>query len=147
MTKPLHTALHTTIAVLLGVTASLAHAESANDSFAGRFAAMQALSSNSSQWQPAAPQRGNGPRNAAVALSLRDMQALNSDSPVWQIDQGRVAVDRGPTFAQTHPHGLAFAQYQAYASNSNEFSLPASAVAPPAMPMMAAAGRHAEMRE
>lgn len=147
MKKPLRTALHTTIAVLLGATASLAHAQSGNDSFAGRFAAMQALSSNSSQWQPATPQPGNGLRNAPVALSLRDMQALNSDSPVWQIDQARVTVDRGPTFVETHPHGLAFAQYQAYASNSNEFSLPGNAVAPPAMPMMAAAGKHAGMRE
>ena len=138
---------HVVVALLLGATASLAHAQSGGDSFAGNFAALQALSSNSSQWQPAAPQIANGPRNASVALSLRAMQALNSDSPVWQIDQGRITPDRGPTFAQTHPHGLAFAQYQAYASNSGEFSAPANTVAPPAMPMMAAAGKHAGMRE
>jgi hypothetical protein len=54
------------------------------------------------------------------------MQALSSDSPVWQIDQGNVVFDRGPTFAQTHPHGLSFAQYQAYASNSDEFAPPSN---------------------
>jgi hypothetical protein len=138
---------HLIVAALLGATASLAHAEAPRNAFAADFASMQALSSNSSQWQPGAPQVGIGPRNAPVALSLRAMQALNSDSPVWQPDQGRVVVDRGPTFAQKHPHGLAFAQYQAYASNSGEFSLPGSAVVPPAMPMMAAAGKHAGMRE
>ncbi len=143
MTKSLHVA----IAVLLGVTASLAHAQSTKESFAGSFAAMQALSSNSPQWQPDRPQLGNAPRNAPEALSLAGLQALSSDSPVWQIDHGRVPLDRGPTFAKTHPHGLEFAQYQAYASNSGDFSAPANTVAPPSMPMMAAAGKRAEMRE
>ena len=143
MTKP----LHAVIAVLLGATASLAQAQAAGETFASNFAALQALSSNSSQWQPDRPQLGNGPRNAPEALSLAGLQALSSDSPVWQIDHGRVPLDRGPTFAQTHPHGLAFAQYQAYASNSGEFRLPASAVAPSSMPMLATAGKHAGMRE
>ena len=143
MNKPLHAA----IAVLLGATASLAHAEPTKESFVRSFAAMQALSSNSSNWQQDKPQLGNGPRNPPLALALRDLQALASDSPVWQIDQGRIPLDLGPTFAQTHPHGLAFSQYQAYASNSGEFALPANAVVPPSMPMMAAAGTHVQTRE
>ena len=115
--------LSVALAILVGGTASLAIAQSPKESFADTFAAMQELSSNSSNWQRDKPFFSKTPRERSAGYSIRDMQALSSDSPGWQIDQGRVEFDRGPTFAQSHPHGLSFAQYQAYASNSGEFAL------------------------
>ena len=115
--------LNVALAILFGGTASLALAQSPKESFVDTFAAMQSLSSNSSNWQQDKPVFSKAPRERGAGYSLREMQALSSDSPVWQIDHGKVEVDRGPTFAQTHPRGLSFSQYQAYASNSGEFAL------------------------
>ncbi|HEY3180183.1 MAG TPA: hypothetical protein VGL25_15040 [Casimicrobiaceae bacterium] len=115
------------LAIVLGGTASLALAQSPKESFADTFARMQSLSSNSSNWQRDKPVISNVPKDPIAGLSIREMQALSSDSPGWQIDQGKVEFDHGPTFAQTHPHGLSFSQYQAYASNSGEFTLPPNA--------------------
>ena len=119
--------LNVVLAIVLGGTASFAVAQSPKETFADTFATMQSLSSNSSNWQQDKPVFSKSPRERSAGYSIRDMQALSSDSPVWQIDQGKVEFDRGPTFAQTHPHGLSFSQYQAYASNSGEFALPPSA--------------------
>lgn len=119
--------LNVAFAILFGGTASLAVAQSPKESFADVFASMQAASSNSSNWQRDKPVFSKGPTNPTAALSIREMQALSSDSPGWQIDHGKVEFDHGPTFAQTHPHGLSFSQYQAYASNSGEFALPPNA--------------------
>lgn len=128
--------LNAALAILVGGTTSLAIAQSSKESFADTFASMQALSSNSSNWQQEKPAFSQIAKATGVALSSREMQALSSDSPVWQIDQGKPVLDYGPTFAQTHPHGLSFSQYQAYASNSGEFAL--SPIAD--MPSFAAAG-------
>ena len=119
--------LNIALAILFGGTASLAIAESPKESFADTFANMQSLSSNSSNWQRDKPVFIKAPRERSAGYSIREMQALSSDSPVWQIDQGKVEFDHGPTFAQTHRHGLSFSQYQAYASNSGEFALPPNA--------------------
>ena len=109
------------VAVTGGST--LGFAQSPKASFADTFADLQALSSNSSQWQypqPAVGRQARGPRDR---VALQDYQALASNSSQWQIDQGTIAIDRGPTFAQVHPQGIAFAEYQALASNSGEFQL------------------------
>jgi hypothetical protein len=120
--------LNVALAILFGTTASLALAQSPKESFADTFATMQALSSNSSNvYQRDKPVFSKAARESRAGYSTREMQALSSDSPVWEIDQGKVALDRGPTFAQTHPHGLSFSEYQAYASNSGEFALPTNA--------------------
>lgn len=119
--------LNVALAILFGGTASLALAQSPKESFADKFATMQSLSSNSSNWQRDKPIYSSVPMQSNVGFSLREMQALSSDSPVWQTDQGKVGFDHGLTFAQTHPHGLSFSQYQAYASNSGEFALPPTA--------------------
>ena len=102
---------------------TLAFAQSPKTSFADAFGNLQALSSNSSQWQPRQPadnRQAAGPRGR---IELQDYQALASNSSQWQIDQGPMVVDRGPTFAQTHPKGLSFVEYQALASNSGEFQI------------------------
>jgi hypothetical protein len=119
--------LNVALAILLGGAASLSVAQSPKESFADMFAAMQAASSNSSNWQQDKPVFSKAPREPAVAYSTREMQALSSDSPVWQIDQGKVEFDHSPSFAKTNPHGLSFSEYQAYASNSGEFALPPNA--------------------
>src|SRR5437762_1656507 len=119
--------LNVALAIFLGGTAPLAIAQSPKESFADAFAHMQSLSSNSSNWQGDKPVFSNARREASAGLSIREMQALSSDSPVWQIEQGKVEFDHGARFAQTHPHGLSFSQYQAYASNSAEFGLPPNA--------------------
>ena len=59
----------------------------------------------------------------SFADAFGNLQALSSNSSQWQIDQGPMIVDRGPTFAQTHPQGLSFVEYQALASNSGEFQI------------------------
>ena len=119
--------LNVALAILLGGTASLAVAQSPKESFADMFAAMQAASSNSSNWQQDKPVFSKTPRQLGAGYSTREMQALSSDSPVWQTDQGKVEFDHGPSFAKTNPHGLSFSEYQAYASNSGEFALPPNA--------------------
>src|SRR5438105_4800993 len=108
--------LNFALAIFLGSTTSLVFAQSTKESFADTFASMQSLSSNSSNWQQDKPTFSNVPKGPKAAFSIREMQALSSDSPVWQIDQGKVDFDHGATFAQMHPHGLSFSQYQAYAS-------------------------------
>ena len=134
--RVMNKSLNVALAILFCGTASLALAQSPKEAFADTFATMQGLSSNSSNWQGDKPVFSKAPRERSAGFSLRDMQALSSDSPVWQIDQGKVQFDQGPSFAQTHPHGLSFAQYQAYASNSGEFALPTNAD----MPSVAATG-------
>ena len=128
--------LNAALAILFGSIASLALAQSPKESFADTFATMQSLSSNSSNWQQDNPVFSKVPRERSAGFSIGEMQALSSDSPVWRIDHGKVEVDHGPTFAQTHPHGLSFSQYQAYASNSGEFALAPNAD----MPSIAATG-------
>ena len=103
--------LNVALAFLLGGAASLAFAQSTKESFADTFATMQALSSNSSNFQRDKPDFSNTPRKPSVGFSIREMQALSSDSPAWQIDQGKVEFDHGPTFVQTRPHGLSSPQY------------------------------------
>jgi hypothetical protein len=122
-----HKTLNVALALFLGGAASLAVAQSPKESFADTFATMQSLSSNSSNWQQHKPIFSQAARTRTAKFSLRDMQALSSDSPVWQIDHGKVEFDRGPTFAQTHANGLSFSQYQAYNSDSEEFALPPGA--------------------
>ena len=118
--------LNVALAILFGGTASLSVAQSPKESFADMFATMQAESSNSSNWQRDKPVFSKAPRPSA-ALSLRDYEALSSNSSQWQLDQGVITIDKGPTFAKTHPHGLSFSEYQAYAANSDQFALPPNA--------------------
>ena len=120
---------------------NLTFAQSPKAPFADTFAEMQALSSNSSQWQPAQPRVERdalAPRNR---LTLRDYQALSSNSSQWQFDQGQVGVDNGPTFAKTHPQGIPFAEYQALAANSDQYAVTdsraASSIARTEGPMIA----------
>jgi hypothetical protein len=108
------------LAVLLLGATPFARAQSSAPSFADTFADMQSLSSDSIQYQREKPVFSNAPAERVARFSLRDMQALSSDSPVWQVDADKPALDRGPTFAKTHPHGLSFAEYQALASNAPE---------------------------
>jgi hypothetical protein len=49
------------------------------------------------------------------------MQALSSESSMWQPEHGKVEVDQGPSFAQTRPHGLTEADYQALSSESSMY--------------------------
>jgi hypothetical protein len=119
--------LNVALAILFGGAASLSIAQPPKESFADAFATMQELSSNSSNWQRDKPVFNKAPREPSAAYSLRDYQALSSNSSQWQLDQGVIAIDKGPTFAKTHPHGLSFSEYQAYASNSDEFALPPNA--------------------
>ena len=119
--------LNVALAILLGGGASLSVAQSPKESFADSFATMQELSSNSSNWQRDKPAFSKAPRQPSAAVSLRDYQALSSNSSQWQLDQGVITIDKGPTFAKTHPHGLSFSEYQAYAANSDQFALPPNA--------------------
>lgn len=112
-------------AAALVSSSTIALAQPSTVSFADSFAAMQALSSNSSQWQPAQPTFSRGGAIPRAQLSVSDYQALASNSTQWQLDQGRIGIDNGPTFAQTHPHGISFADYQALASNSGEYQIAA----------------------
>lgn len=109
------------VLAMLAAGPTLALAQTPRASFADSFAQMQALSSNSSQWQPMQPtltRQAVAPRDL---LSFREYQALASNSSQWQRDQGSVGVDKGPTFAKTHPRGIPFGDYQAIASNSDAF--------------------------
>lgn len=108
------------VALLAGGPA-LALAQSPKASFADTFSQMQALSSNSSQWQPAQPTITRQAIASRDPLSFRDYQALASNSSRWQAARGSIGVDEGPRFAKTHPQGIPFADYQAIASNSDAF--------------------------
>jgi hypothetical protein len=135
--------LSVVLAVLLAGSTSLAvaqtSAEVANASsskdlsavkkrFADQFASFQDISDGKAPaWSLRKPTFSNAPANPTAGLDERQMQALSSESPGWQLDHGKVEADRGPTFAQTHPQGLSFSQYQANSSNSGEFALPANA--------------------
>src|SRR5205809_5048456 len=99
---------------------NLAFAQS--PAFADTFAEMQALSSNSSQWQPTQPSVGREAVAPRSRLTLRDYQALSSNSSQWQLGQGQIGIDNGPTFAKTHPQGIPFAEYQAVATNSDQYA-------------------------
>lgn len=114
-------------ASLIAGATTVAVAQTPKASLADTFARMQAESSNSSQFQPTQPIFSNRPADPAARLSLAEMQALSSESPVWQLDRGRAQVDPGPTFAQIPPQGLSFGDYQALASNSGAFSASANA--------------------
>ena len=103
---------------------NLAFAQS--PSFADTFAEMQALSSNSSQWQPTQPSGGREAVAPRSRLALRDYQTLSSNSSQWQLGQGQIGVDNGPTFAKTHPQGIPFADYQAVAANSDQYAVTGS---------------------
>lgn len=108
---------------------NLAFAQPPKAPFADTFAEMQALSSNSAQWQPAQPRVERDALAPRSRLSLRDYQALSSNSSQWQFDQGQVGVDNGPTFAKTHPQGIPFAEYQALAANSDQYAVADSVAA------------------
>ena len=110
----------TITAVLLG-TATLAVAQSPAESFADYLRRSQALVGP--HFKPR-PTFSNAPRTPVPGLSIRDYQATSSDSPAWQLDQGKVHASKESTFAQTHPHGLPLAAYQAYSSDSLQFKLP-----------------------
>ena len=109
------------VAALVGGS-NLAFAQSPKASFAGTFAEMQALSSNSSQWQPTQPSGGREAVAPRSRLALRDYQTLSSNSSQWQLGQGQIGVDNGSTFAKTHPQGIPFAEYQAVAANSDQYA-------------------------
>jgi len=119
--------LNLALAFLFAGSASLAVAQSPKESFGDKLAAKQEASSNSSNWQRDKPLVSKAPREVGAGLSLREMQALSCDSPGWQIDQGEIEFDHGETFTKTQPNGLSFSQYQPYAANSGEFSLPLNA--------------------
>src|SRR5258705_12236022 len=107
-------------AVLLG-TATLAVAQSPAESFADYIRRSQALVGPHFKQRPTFT---SAPRKPVPVLSIRDYQAMSSDSPAFQLDQGKGDASKEPTFAQTHPHGLPFAAYQAYSSDSPAFKLP-----------------------
>jgi hypothetical protein len=110
-------------ATVMAGAASLALAQTPKESFAETFARMQAESSNSSHYQPTTPSSSSQAADPTTGLKERELQALSSESPGWQLDN-RITVDHGPTFAQTHPHGIPFAEYQAESSNGGEFKQP-----------------------
>jgi hypothetical protein len=128
------------VATLVGGS-NLTFAQPPKASFADNFAEMQALSSNSSQWQPAQPRVERDALALRSRLTLTDYQALSSNSSQWQLDQGHVGVDNGPTFARTHPQGIPFVEYQALAANSDQYavadSVAASSIARTDAPMVA----------
>ena len=71
-------------AVLLGA-ATLAVAQSPAESFADRFKQFQGLSGAGPAFKPT-PTFSNEPRAAAPRLSIREFQAMSSDSLAWQLD-------------------------------------------------------------
>src|SRR5919204_5997338 len=109
---------------LIAGTSTVALAQSKKEAFADTFASMQALSSNSSEFQLPARSSSREPAHAAPRVSIREMQALSSEAPAWQLDRGNIGADNGTRFAQTRPHGTSFAEYQALSSNSGRFEAP-----------------------
>lgn len=114
-----------TISVMAGA-ASVAFAQTPKESFAETFAGMQAESSNSGHYHQTQPELNRQAADPTAGLSEREMQALSSESPGWQLNN-RINVNRGPMFAQAYPHGIAFAEYQAESSNGGEFKQPGEA--------------------
>ena len=111
-------------ATVIAGTSMSALASPTNQSFADSFAQLQALSSNSSQWQQATPTFSRQAADPTRGLSIANYQSLSSESAEWQPSQRRYTVDRGPSFARTNPSGLPFADYQALSSNSGEYAAP-----------------------
>jgi hypothetical protein len=72
-------------------------------------------------WSLSKPTFSNVPTDPTAGLNERQMQALSSESPMWQPDHGKVEVDHGPSFAKTHPRGLTEADYQALSSESSMY--------------------------
>jgi hypothetical protein len=126
-TRIMNKSLTVALAFLLGGTASLVLAQPPKESFAETFARLQAESSNSAMFQQDKPDFNAAAAYPSTGLAFREAQALSSNSSMWQLDSGKVDFDYGPTFAKTHPHGLPFAVYEAYASNSGAFALPQDA--------------------
>jgi hypothetical protein len=65
--------------------------------------------------------------SATNGLSEREMQALPSESPVFQVpspDASAPASTNAPSWRQSHPHGLSFREYQALSSESPVWQLP-----------------------
>jgi hypothetical protein len=114
-------------AALAAGTATFALAQTPAASFADTFASMQAESSNSSQFQPSTPVVGSQLGDPVAGLSIPELQALSSEAPAWQIDQGRIPSDAGSRLAQTQPRRLSIDDYQALSSNSGKFESPAEA--------------------
>jgi hypothetical protein len=115
----------TSLAVAQTSAAAVANVSSGTDwtavkkRFADQIATFQSLSdSRSPAWSLSKPTFSNTPTDPTAGLNERQMQALSSESPMWQSDLGKVEVDHGPSFAQTHPHGLTEADYQALSSET-----------------------------
>jgi hypothetical protein len=90
--------------------------------FADQIASFQNISDGQAPaWSLSKPTFSNVPTDPTAGLNERQMQALSSESPMWQPDHGKVEVDHGPTFAQTRPHGLTEADYQALSSESSMY--------------------------
>jgi len=118
----------TSLAVAQTSAATVANASSGTDwtamkkRFADQIATFQNLSdSRSPAWSLSKPTFSNTPTDPTAGLNEREMQALSSESPMWRPDHGKVEVDRGPSFAQTNPHGLTEADYQALSSESSTY--------------------------
>ena len=65
-------------------------------------------------------------QSATNGLSEREMQALPSESPVFQVpspDASAPASTNAPSWRQSHPHGLSFREYQALSSESPVWQL------------------------
>lgn len=130
--------------VVLAGASTLAFAQPSSSSFASTFAEMQALSSNSSQWQQQTPSFSRQAATPHDRVSLGDYQALSSNSSQWQPDQGGMPVDNAPAFARTHPRGIPFAEYQALASNSGEYQMASAGIG---LPLATADSRHTSLRD
>lgn len=78
--------LKATIAAVLLGTAALAVAQSPAESFADRIKQFQALSGAGPAFKPQ-PTFSSEPR-AAAPLSIREFQAMSSDSLAWHLDRG-----------------------------------------------------------
>jgi hypothetical protein len=112
-------------AVLFG-TATLAYA-SKSAQFADEFSVLQSYSGSGPMYHPA-PTFRNRPDDPTKGLTERGMQARSNGDPPWQ--PAPPAEPITPTFAQTNPHGLPFAYYEAASSHSDEFKLPPDSGAP-----------------
>ena len=118
----------TSLAVAQTSAAAVANVSSGTDwtavkkRFADQFASFQDISDGKAPaWSLRKPTFSNTPTDPTAGLNERQMQALSSESPMWQPDQGKVEVDRSPSFAQTHPRGLTEADYQALSSESSMY--------------------------
>ena len=69
----------------------------------------------------------SSPQRATNGLSQREMQALPSESPLFQVpspDASARASTNASSWRQSHPHGLSFREYQALSSESPVWQLP-----------------------